>query len=276
MSQREKTNHAISVERLAVSYGQRQVLTDLSTTIEGACITALCGPNGCGKSTLLRTLAGLNTPVAGEVRLGEQNLASLSPRQLARQVAMLSQFNEVPSGMQVRELVAFGRYAHTSWLGGLSAADKTIVVEALEQVGLDGYGEREVMALSGGERQRAWIAMALAQNCPVLLLDEPTTWLDIRHQIEVLEQLRQVQRQQQLTLVWVLHDLHQAAAYSDRILLMREGKILHSGDVETVMEPARIREVYDIDMLRLRHPQSGTPLMVTARMQTVTDMAVAE
>ncbi|WP_051693060.1 ABC transporter ATP-binding protein [Marinobacterium lacunae] len=262
---------AIRVEQLSVGYVGRRVLHQVDTQIEANRITALCGPNGCGKSTLLRAMAGLIPADSGTVYLGDTPLSGLARREMAQRLALLAQFNEVPAGLSVYELVSFGRYAHTSWLGGLSGEDHDIVLDSLARVGLQDYAARELSALSGGERQRAWIAMALAQDCPVLLLDEPTTWLDIHHQIEVLEQLRSIQRERNITLVWVLHDLHQAASYSDHILLMRGGRILHTGDVESVMDPTHMKQVYEIDMLRLRHPQSGAPLMIPAHQSPLLD-----
>ncbi len=249
---------------LTVAYGARRVLDGLDVAIAPGGVTALCGANGCGKSTLLRTLAGLQPLQAGTVEVDGRPLGELKRRERARALAMLAQANEVPAGLTVFELVAYGRHAHRRLIGGLSSADRSAILDALAATGLRDHGAREVAALSGGERQRAWIAMALAQQCRVLLLDEPTTWLDVRHQVELVLALKNLNRERGITIVCVLHDLNQAAAMADRVLLMKAGRILHDGPPAEMLRPAPLAEVYGVEMWRLDHPDSAAPLCVPA------------
>jgi iron-chelate-transporting ATPase len=254
----------LRADGLTVTYGDQPVLDGLSIGIAHGKITALCGPNGCGKSTLLRSLAGLQALQYGEVALNGEPLASIDRRTLARRMTMLAQFNQIPAGLTVAELVSYGRHAHRGLLNGLSDIDRTAIDQALQATGLTRYAGRQVAALSGGERQRAWIAMALAQQCSILLLDEPTTYLDIHHQIDILQALRELNRSRGITIVWVLHDLNQAAAFSDHMVLMREGRILHQGVPDAMIDSQRLRDTFGIDMLRIEHPESGEPICVPA------------
>ncbi|OJA79865.1 cobalamin/Fe3+-siderophore ABC transporter ATP-binding protein [Burkholderia ubonensis] len=255
---------ALAARGLTVGYRDHVVIDGLNLSITAGRVTALCGPNGCGKSTLLRTLAGLQPALAGHVDVNGKPLASFKRRALARELTMLAQFNQIPSGLTVRELVAYGRYAYGGFLRGLSRADHVAIDEALETSGLAGDAGRDVGALSGGERQRAWIAMALAQQAPIVLLDEPTTYLDIHHQLDILDALRALNRARGLTIVWVLHDLNQAAAYSDEIVLMRAGRVVAQGDPDAMLDPARLRAAFGVEMLKLAHPRTGAPMCVPA------------
>lgn len=255
---------ALAARSLTVGYRDHVVLDGLDLTIGAGRITALCGPNGCGKSTLLRTLAGLQPALSGHVEVNGAPLGSFRRRSLARTLTMLAQFNQIPAGLTVRELVAYGRYAYGGWLRGLSRADNTAIDEALETSGLADDAARDVAALSGGERQRAWIAMALAQQAPIVLLDEPTTYLDIHHQLDILRELRRLNRERGLTIVWVLHDLNQAAAYSDEIVLMRAGRIVAHGAPDAMLDPRHLHEAFGVPMLKIAHPQTGAPMCVPA------------
>jgi len=268
---------ALSARGLTASYQDKIVLEALDIDIAAGQITALCGPNGCGKSTLLRSLAGLLPLAKGEVRVNGRPLARLKRRELARTLTMLAQFNQIPEGLTVAELVAYGRYTYGSLLGSQSNADRAAVADALAATGLADYADRQVAALSGGERQRAWIAMALAQQCDILLLDEPTTYLDIHHQIDVLRELRRLNRERGLTIVWVLHELNQAAAFSDHIVLMRGGRILHQGSPDAMITPDCLYDTFDMSMMRLDHPESGEPVCLPSYLprETVRERAPA-
>lgn len=255
---------ALAVHSLTVGYRDHVVLHGLNLSVAAGRVTALCGPNGCGKSTLLRTLAGLQPVLSGSVEVNGVPLASHRRRELARMLTMLAQFNQIPSGLTVRELVAYGRYAHGGWLRGMSRADHAAIDEALAASGLAADSARDVGALSGGERQRAWIAMALAQQAPIVLLDEPTTYLDIHHQLDILRELRRLNRERGLTIVWVLHDLNQAAAYSDDIVLMRAGRIVAQGSPDAMLDPRYLNETFGVPMLKIAHPQTGAPMCVPA------------
>ncbi|CAB3726504.1 ABC transporter ATP-binding protein [Paraburkholderia rhynchosiae] len=255
---------ALAAHSLTVGYRDHIVLDKLDLAIAAGRITALCGPNGCGKSTLLRTLAGLQPALSGSVEIDGAPLASYRRRALARTLTMLAQFNQIPAGLTVRELVAYGRYAYGGWLRGLSHEDHIAIDDALATSGLAADAARDVAALSGGERQRAWIAMALAQQAPVVLLDEPTTYLDIHHQLDILRELRRLNRERGLTIVWVLHDLNQAAAYSDEIVLMRAGRIVAQGSPDAMLDPRHLNEAFGVRMLKIAHPQTGAPMCVPA------------
>ncbi|KWD70429.1 ABC transporter ATP-binding protein [Burkholderia ubonensis] len=265
---------ALAARGLTVGYRDHVVIDGLDLSITAGRVTALCGPNGCGKSTLLRTLAGLQPALAGHVDVNGKPLASFKRRALARELTMLAQFNQIPSGLTVRELVAYGRYAYGGFLRGLSRDDHVAIDEALETSGLAGDACRDVGALSGGERQRAWIAMALAQQAPIVLLDEPTTYLDIHHQLDILDALRALNHARGLTIVWVLHDLNQAAAYSDEIVLMRAGRVVAQGDPDAMLDPARLRAAFGVEMLKLAHPRTGAPMCVPAYGPSAADAAL--
>ncbi|AOK59068.1 cobalamin/Fe3+-siderophore ABC transporter ATP-binding protein [Burkholderia ubonensis] len=264
---------ALAARGLTVGYRDHVVIDGLDLSITAGRVTALCGPNGCGKSTLLRTLAGLQPALAGHVDVNGKPLASFKRRALARELTMLAQFNQIPSGLTVRELVAYGRYAYGGFLRGLSRDDHVAIDEALETSGLAGDACRDVGALSGGERQRAWIAMALAQQAPIVLLDEPTTYLDIHHQLDILDALRALNHARGLTIVWVLHDLNQAAAYSDEIVLMRAGRVVAQGSPDAMLDPARLRAAFGVEMLKLAHPRTGAPMCVPAYGPSAADAA---
>lgn len=251
---------ALSGLNITVSYQNKPILQGLNIEIPSGKITALCGPNGCGKTTLLKSLAGLQPLVQGEILLEGQPLCSFKRRTRARTLTMLSQFNQVPEGLKVVELVSYGRYAFSSLFFTSSTADQVAIANALEAMDLLAYANHEVAELSGGERQRAWIAMALAQGCKILLLDEPTTYLDPHHQLEVLRTLRQLNRDHGLTIVWVLHELNQAAAFSDHIVLMQLGRILHQGAPDEIIRPHYLEDTFGLPMIRLDHPESGDPV----------------
>ncbi len=257
---------AIDAQNLKIAYSDTLIVADLSLALPLGEVTALLGPNGSGKSTILRSLARLLQPTKGAIYLNGRNIAKMPTKELARQLAMLPQSPDIPPSVSVWELISYGRYPYQSLLGRLSDRDITAMRWALEITNLEPLADRSVDTLSGGERQRAWIAMALAQQTQVLLLDEPTTFLDIRHQLDVLSLVRKLNRDRHLTVGWVLHDLNQAAAYSDRLIMLAQGKVVANGTPEEVMTTATIRKVFGVEMTIVPHPFSGSPTCLPCNM----------
>lgn len=251
----------LRTENLHAAYGEKQILNGLNLTLPGGKITALLGPNGCGKSTLLKCFSRLLTPTTGKIWLDEQPLTTLSSRQLARHLALLPQQHQVPEGITVRELVGYGRSPWLPLWGRLSERDRRLVSDALEQTGMASFAEQPLSALSGGQRQRAFLALILAQDTPLVLLDEPTTWLDINHQIELMKLMRQLQ-QAGKTVVTVLHDLNQASRYCDHLVVMNSGKVQAQGSPGLVMTPAMLRDVFSLDAEVHPDPISHHPMCV--------------
>lgn len=251
----------LRTENLHAAYGEKQILNGLNLTLPGGKITALLGPNGCGKSTLLKCFSRLLTPTTGKIWLDEQPLTTLSSRQLARHLALLPQQHRVPEGITVRELVGYGRSPWLPLWGRLSELDRRLVNDALEQTGMASFAEQPLSALSGGQRQRAFLALILAQDTPLVLLDEPTTWLDINHQIELMKLMRQLQ-QAGKTVVTVLHDLNQASRYCDHLVVLNSGKVQAQGSPGLVMTPAMLRDVFSLDAEVHPDPISHHPMCV--------------
>jgi iron complex transport system ATP-binding protein len=238
----------LHTESLALAYEEHEVIHQLSLVIPNQKITALIGPNGSGKSTLLRGLARLMKPTGGAVYLDGHAIHQLPTKQLARQLAILPQRPDAPDGLQVRELVAFGRYPYQGFLGTLSEKDEQQIDYALEVTGTHTLADRLLGELSGGQRQLAWLAMSLAQDTQLLLLDEPTTFLDMAHQLEVLDVLERLHREQRRTIVMVLHDINQAARYADHMIALRDGRIAASGSPWEIVTPQVLAEVFDIEV----------------------------
>lgn len=249
-------------ENIVVGYGGSTILDGVDLTVPRGAFTVLLGPNGSGKSTALRALAGLLPLRRGSVSLDDQPLGALSRKELARQVAVLAQGPQPPEGLRVRDLVAQGRYPHRRLLGGWSARDEAACAEAMALTATADLADRPLESLSGGQRQRAWIAMTLAQQSPTLLLDEPTTFLDPAHQIEVLALLRRLVVERATTVVAVLHDINQAARYGDHLVMIRDGRVLACGPPRAVLTPATIARVFGIASTILTDPESGAPMYV--------------
>ncbi|MEU6862179.1 ABC transporter ATP-binding protein [Streptomyces sp. NPDC046876] len=247
---------------LRLGYGNRIVAEDLDLPIPAGKVTALVGPNACGKSTALRALARLLEPSAGAVLLNGEDIASLSARDFALRLALLPQTPSAPDGITVRDLVARGRTPHQRWWRQWSAADEAAVDAALAATGASDLADRSIDELSGGQRQRVWIAMALAQDTPVLLLDEPTTYLDLAHQVDVLELVAGLNRTDGRTVVMVLHELNLACRYADHLVAMRDGRVLASGPPSRIVTPDLLREVFALDAEVISCPVAGTPLIV--------------
>ncbi|AGK50266.1 putative siderophore transport system ATP-binding protein YusV [Burkholderia thailandensis MSMB121] len=245
---------------LSLGYGPRRIVDSLSLSIESGRITVLLGPNGSGKSTLLRALAGLLAPRGGDALLDDVSLRQWPRRKLARRVAFLAQAQDIPSGLTVQELVRHGRFAYRTWLRGETDDDREAVEWALEMTGLVTMRDRSLVALSGGERQRVWIAMALAQRADILLLDEPTTYLDLGHQLDVMQTLRRLNEEFGLTLVMSLHDLNQAMRFADRAIVMRDGRLVADGAPVDVLTPAFVADVFHVRSERLHGASDGVPV----------------
>ena len=237
----------------------------LDLTIDRGSFVAIIGPNACGKSTLLRTMARLLPALAGSMLLDGRDIRARGAKELARELGLLSQSAEAPDGMRVADLIARGRYPHRRAFSGWSDADERAVRRAMERTSVQELAERPVDELSGGQRQRVWLAMALAQETDVLLLDEPTTFLDITHQLDMLDLFRAVNREHGTTVVAVLHDLNQAARYADRIVAMRDGAILRTGTPEEVLTPEVMQRVFDLDCTVIPDPETATPMVVPRR-----------
>ncbi|MFJ7249590.1 ABC transporter ATP-binding protein [Kitasatospora sp. NPDC098652] len=247
---------------LTLAYEARTVVEGLDVGIPDGRVTVIVGPNACGKSTLLRALGRLLKPVRGAVLLDGEELARIPTRRIAQRLGLLPQSPTAPEGISVADLVSRGRQPHQSWWQQWSAEDEAAVAEALERTSTAELAERSVDELSGGQRQRAWIAMALAQGTDILLLDEPTTYLDIAHQVEVLDLVRRLNVERGRTVVAVLHDLNQAARYADHLVAMRDGRVVAEGPPGEVVTAELVREVFGLDSVVVPDPVTGTPLVV--------------
>ena len=238
---------AISVKNLSVAYESNTIIEDMNLSIPKGKISIIIGANGCGKSTLLKTIARINKPKSGDILINNKNINKVKEKDIAREVAFLPQGPVCPDGLTVRELVAFGRFPHQKMIGGLNNHDKDIIEWAIEETGLSEFADREVESLSGGQRQRAWIAMTLAQESDIIMLDEPTTYLDMSYQLEVLEVLQKLNREKQITVVIVLHELNNACRFADNIIGLKKGKIVCEGRPIDVINKENLKEIYGID-----------------------------
>ncbi|WP_084495773.1 ABC transporter ATP-binding protein [Nocardia shimofusensis] len=254
--------HRLGAEDVRLGYGDRIIVDGLSLDIEPGVVTTVIGPNGCGKSTLLRSLGRLLRPSAGRVVLDGKAISSMKTKDVARIVGMLPQTPVAPEGLTVADLVARGRHPHQSWLRQWSADDETEVMAALDQTGIADLADRPLDELSGGQRQRAWISMALAQGTDILLLDEPTTYLDLAHALEVLDLVDRLHEELGRTVVMVLHDLNLAIRYSDRLVVMRQGRIITQGSPTEIITTDLLREVFALRARVLEDPVSGRPMVV--------------
>jgi iron complex transport system ATP-binding protein len=255
----------LAAEHVRLAYDDRVVVDDLELRLTDGSFTAIVGPNGCGKSTLLRALGRLLRPTSGQVLLDGRAIARTPTREVAKVLGLLPQSPVAPEGLTVADLVARGRHPHQSWLRQWSRDDEALVGEALAWTGMTDLAARPVDALSGGQRQRAWISMALAQGTDLLLLDEPTTYLDLAHQIDVLDLVARLHAERGRTVVVVLHDLNLAARYAQRLVAMKDGDLVASGTPEEVLTEALLAEVFELEARVLPDPVSGTPMVVPVR-----------
>ena len=240
----DKGRFALEAEGLKVGYEGKTVIPGMDVRIPEGKITAIIGPNGCGKSTLLKALGRVIPHEQGTVLLQGRNMAGLKADEIAREMALLPQGPQAPAGLRVQELVSYGRYPWLKGFGRMTETDRRLVQEAMEQTGTWPLRDRIVDELSGGQRQRVWIAMCLAQNTPLILLDEPTTYLDMAHQLEILELLAKLNREEGKTIVLVIHDLNLAARFAHWLIAMRDGHILQEGNARDVMTPEMLKEVF--------------------------------
>jgi len=252
----------LAAESVSVAYGRAVVVKGLDLVIPPGAFTALIGPNGSGKSTILRALGGLLAPMAGAVRLNGRSIAELSTKEIARRIGVLAQGPVAPEGLTVLDLVRQGRYPHLSLFGRRSERDDAACVEALMLTGMQDLAGRPLDSLSGGQRQRAWIAMTLAQETPILLLDEPTTFLDLAHQIEVMELVSGLVSERGKTVIAVLHDLNQAARYANHIVLLKTGAVAAAGRPAEVVNAELIEHVFGVAVTVMRDPVAGTPMCI--------------
>ncbi|WP_030624456.1 ABC transporter ATP-binding protein [Streptomyces sclerotialus] len=254
----------LAAQNVTLAYDQRVIAENLSVDIPDNSFTVIVGPNACGKSTLLRALSRMLKPQAGSVLLDGSAISSQPAKKVARTLGLLPQSSIAPDGITVADLVARGRYPHQGLLRQWSEEDERIVQESMDATGVGELGERYVDELSGGQRQRVWIAMALAQQTPLLLLDEPTTYLDIQHQIEVLDLCAQLHEEQGRTLVAVLHDLNHAARYASHIIALRGGEVVAEGAPAEVVTADLIERVFHLKCQIIDDPETGTPLIIPA------------
>jgi iron complex transport system ATP-binding protein len=254
--------HELQAAELRLGYEGRVVVDGLDLTVPDGAITVIVGPNGCGKSTLLRGLGRLLRPEAGRVLLDGTDISTQPTRKLATRLGLLPQQPVAPEAITVADLVARGRHPHHGWLRPWSSADDEIVAEALAATSTAELAPRPVDSLSGGQRQRVWIAMALAQQTDILLLDEPTTFLDVAHQIEVLDLLVDLNHRRGTTVVMVLHDLNLAARYADRLVLMHAGQVVAAGEPADVLNPAAVSAAFGLGCLVTADPVCGAPMVI--------------
>lgn len=249
-------------DRLTLAYGKKTIAESLNVTIPDGHFTAIIGPNGCGKSTLLRTLSRLMTPTSGHVYLDGEQIQHYASKEVAKRIGLLAQNATTPGDITVQELVARGRYPHQPLFTRWRKEDEEAVSRAMKATGITGLAQQSVDTLSGGQRQRAWIAMVLAQETAIMLLDEPTTWLDISHQIDLLELLSELNQEKGYTLAAVLHDLNQACRYATHLIALRDGKIVAEGAPKEIVNAALIEEIYGLRCTIIDDPVAHTPLVV--------------
>jgi iron complex transport system ATP-binding protein len=256
------TEPRLRADTLTLGYGDRPVVNDLSVAVPTGRITVIVGANACGKSTLLRGLARLLSPASGSVYLDGKDIHALPTKAVAAKLALLPQAPAAPDGIRVADLVGRGRYPHQGWFRRWSAADDEAVARALEATGTLDVADRPVDELSGGQRQRVWVAMALAQETGLLLLDEPTTFLDVSHQVELLDLLTDLNRRVGTTIVLVLHELNLACRYADHLIAMKDGEIVAEGPAEEAVTEEMVTTVFGMPCRVVPDPVSGTPMVV--------------
>jgi iron complex transport system ATP-binding protein len=264
----DRTDARLEAEHLRLAYDDHEVVADLSVTLPPGRISVIVGANACGKSTLLRGLARLLKPKAGTVMLDGKSIHRLPTREVATRLGILPQSPVAPDGITVADLVGRGRYPHQKWFRQWTGDDEAAIARAMLATGTLDLARRSIDELSGGQRQRAWIAMALAQDTDILLLDEPTTFLDLAHQVEVLDLLVDLNQTEHRTIVLVLHDLNQACRYSHHLIAMKAGAIVAEGPPPDVVDIDLVRDVFGLETRIVTDPVSATPLVVPVSRHT--------
>ncbi|OUM86092.1 MAG: iron-dicitrate transporter ATP-binding subunit [Bacillus thermozeamaize] len=252
----------LHTQQLDIGYGEALIVKNLNLSIPTGKITALVGANGSGKSTILKTMARIMKPRAGVVLLDGKAIHGQSTKEVAKQLAILPQNPIAPEGLTVSELVGYGRFPHQKGFGSLTRDDREVIRWAIHVTGLEAFSDRPVDQLSGGQRQRAWIAMALAQQTDILFLDEPTTYLDMAHQLEILQLLQKLNRDEGRTIVMVVHDLNHASRYAHHMVAIKSGMVVSEGSPHQVMTKDMLREVFGIEADILTDPRTGVPLCI--------------
>lgn len=252
--------NVIRMEDLSSGYEKNTIFENLNTSIQAGKITTIIGPNGCGKSTLLKTIGRILQQKSGKVYLQEQDMQLLSTKEIAKKIAILSQNPIAPSGLKVEELISYGRYPHRKNVGRLAAKDQEVIQWAMDITHTTAFRARDIEQLSGGQRQKVWLAMALAQETSILLLDEPTTYLDMAHQLEVLQIVQALNEEHQCTIVMVLHDINHAARFSHELIAMKDGTIVNQGSPSSILTNEVMRAVFQIDAKIMQDPETGTPI----------------
>jgi len=257
-----ETIHDFRAENLIAGYDNKTILNEIELKIPSNKISVIIGANGCGKSTLLKTLAKLIKPSSGQITLDGKAISKIPPKQLARVLGILPQSPVVPEGITVADLIGRGRFPHQSLLSGWSQKDYEAVAEAMEIMNITEFANHDIDELSGGQRQRVWIAMALAQETDILFLDEPTTFLDITYQVEILDLLTDLNRKYGTTIVMVLHDINLSARYADYIFALEKGKLVGEGKPSDLITSTLVKDIFGLNCTVINDPVSATPLVV--------------
>ncbi len=258
----EIKKHSLIAKNLSTGYDDRLIIEDLCISIPTNKISVIIGSNGCGKSTLLKTFARLNKPTKGDIFLDDKNISAIQSKEIARVLGLLPQSPVVPEGIKVYDLVSRGRFPYRQFMQSLTKEDYEAIDEALDIMGITELADRNVDELSGGQRQRVWIALALAQDTDILLLDEPTTYLDIAYQVEILDMLVDLNKRKGTTIVMVLHDINLSARYADYIFAMKKGKLIAGGKPNDVIDKELIKDVFGLKCEVINDPISNSPMIV--------------
>lgn len=262
----------IHAQQIDVAYDHHTIIENLSVKIPHGAITTIIGANGCGKSTLLKALTRIHSINKGQIYLDGQAIAQIPTKEVAKKIALLPQVLEATEGITVYELVSYGRFPHQKYLGSLTTHDRSRIHWAMEMTKITDLANLEVDSLSGGQRQRVWIAMALAQDTDTIFLDEPTTYLDLNHQLEVLELLADLNKKSHKTIIMVLHDLNLSARFSDHIIAMKNGKIQYQGSVEDIITSERIEDIFHIKAHIIEDPVSTRPILLSYQLLPLEDL----